>query len=184
MQNATFTVTMSNPSSRVATVNYATTDGTAAAPTDYIDTSGTLTFPAGTTTQTFVVPIAGDMLDENDETFVVTLSNPTLATLGLSQVTTTIVNDDPTPTLVISNVAITEGSAGTVDAVFAVTLSTASGRAVTVNYATANATAVAPSDYTSRSGTLTFAPGTTTQTVAIPSPATRSTSRSRRSSST
>ena len=82
--------------------------------------------------------------------------------------TTTIVDDDPSPTLVISDVAITEGNTGTANAVFAVTLSTVSGRSVTVNYATANGTAVAPNDYTAAPGTLTFAPGTTSQTIAVP----------------
>src|SRR5262249_43706264 len=43
-----------------------------------------------------------------------------------------------------------------------------SGRTVTVNYATANGTAVAPGDYTSTSGTLTFASGVTTQTITVP----------------
>ncbi len=50
---------------------------------------------------------------------------------------------------------------------FTVTLSNASSQTVTVNFATANGTAVAGSDYTARSGTLTFSPGSTTQTVAI-----------------
>jgi chitinase len=167
-QSATYTVTLSNPSSRSIVVSYASSNGTATAPADYTATSGTLTFAPGVTSQTFAASVAGDALDENDETFVVTLSNPVAAVLGVAQVTTTIVDEDPSPTLVISNVAITEGNTGTADAVFAVTLSTASGRAVTVNYATANATAVVPNDYTARNGTLTFAPGTTNQTIAVP----------------
>ena len=63
---------------------------------------------------------------------------------------------------------VTEGNSGTVNAAFTVSLSAASGQTVTVNYATANGTAVAPGDYTAASGTLTFTPGVTTQTLTVP----------------
>src|SRR5690606_5822117 len=55
-----------------------------------------------------------------------------------------------------------------VNATFTVTLSAASGQTVTVNYATADGTATQPADYTSTSGTLTFTPGSTTQTITVP----------------
>ena len=48
---------------------------------------------------------------------------------------------------------------------FMVTLSAISGKTVTVNFATANGSALAPADYTTKAGTLTFAAGTTTQTI-------------------
>ena len=63
---------------------------------------------------------------------------------------------------------VTEGDTGTVNAVFTVSLSAPSGQPVTVAYATADGTALAGSDYTATSGTLTFAPGVTTQTVNVP----------------
>ena len=63
---------------------------------------------------------------------------------------------------------VTEGDSGTVDATFTVTLSTVSGRTVTVGYATANGTATAPADYTAVAlATLTFDPGQTTRTVTV-----------------
>jgi hypothetical protein len=68
---------------------------------------------------------------------------------------------------VIDNVTVTEGNSGTLTASFTVTLSAVSGRTVTVNYATANVSATAGSDYVARSGTLTFTAGTSTQTIAI-----------------
>ena len=53
------------------------------------------------------------------------------------------------------------------NAVFTVTLSAVSGQTVTVAYNTSNGTASAGADYTSASGTLTFAPGTTSQTITV-----------------
>ncbi len=73
----------------------------------------------------------------------------------------------PTPALSIGDVSVTEGNSGTSTATFTVTLSAAASSAVTVNYATANGTATAGSDYVAASGTLTFAAGTTTRTLPV-----------------
>ena len=62
---------------------------------------------------------------------------------------------------------MTEGNSGTVTATFTVSLSAASGQTVTVEFGTANGTAIAPADYAAASGTLTFAPGATTQTIGV-----------------
>jgi len=62
---------------------------------------------------------------------------------------------------------VTEGNLLSTTLTFTVTLSNSSSQSVSVNFATANGTATAGSDYTARSGTLTFSPGTTTQTIAI-----------------
>src|SRR5262249_18964751 len=72
-----------------------------------------------------------------------------------------------TPSLTIGDVQVTEGNSGFDDAAFAVVLSAASNRTVTVNYTTQDGTATAPSDYTAASGTLTFAPGETSKTVHV-----------------
>ena len=72
------------------------------------------------------------------------------------------------PSLRIGDVTVTEGNAGTTDAVFTVTLSAASTETITVVYATADGTATAGSDYNSTNGTLTFAPGQTSKTVTVP----------------
>ncbi|MBI1900168.1 MAG: S8 family serine peptidase, partial [Planctomycetia bacterium] len=71
------------------------------------------------------------------------------------------------PRISINDVSVLEGNSGTVDAVFTVTLSAASSDFVTVDYATANGTATAGSDYEAAVGTVTFVPGETSQTVAV-----------------
>lgn len=167
---ATITVNRVAGSDGVATVRLDTTDGTATAPADYTDSDQTVTFPAGVTIQTIQIPINNDALDEADETINLALSRPSGgAALGSpATAVLTIIDDDPTPTLSITDVTVTEGDTGTVSAVFNVTLSAASGQPVLVDAATADGTAVAPGDYTALpSTTLTFAPGVTTNTVTV-----------------
>ena len=113
------------------------------------------------------MPIAGDTLDEPDETFVVNLSGATNATIADAQAIGTITDNDAAA-INIGNVNVTEGNSGTINASFPVTLTRASSLTVTVNYATASGTAGAPDDYTTRTGTVTFAPGETTQNVLVP----------------
>jgi hypothetical protein len=165
--NATFTVTLSAASANNVTVNYATADGTATQPADYQSTSGTVTFIPGDLTKTITVLVNGDTRDEPNETFFVNLSNATNGVIVDNQGQGTINDNDPTPSLSINDVSVAEGDAGTTPATFTVTLSVASGQTVTVNYATADNSAVAGSDYQSTSGLLTFNPGDTTETVTV-----------------
>jgi hypothetical protein len=79
----------------------------------------------------------------------------------------TITGSAPVPTLGITDVSVAEGNAGSSTATFTVTLSAAAAGAVTVNYATANGSATAGSDYAATSGTLTFSAGQTSKTVAV-----------------
>ncbi len=165
--NAVFTVSLSAASGQTVTVTYATADNTAAAPADYTTAGGVVTFAPGDTTQTLTVAVQGDTLDEIDETFWVNLSGAANATIGDGQGVGTIIDDDGLPSLSINDVTVTEGDAGSVNAVFTVSLSAASAQTVTVTYATADNTAAAPADYTTAGGTLTFAPGDTTQTIIV-----------------
>jgi aryl-phospho-beta-D-glucosidase BglC (GH1 family) len=71
------------------------------------------------------------------------------------------------PALSVSDASITEGDSGSSQLTFTVTLSKAATGPVSVNYATADGTAAAGSDYTARSGTLTFAAGETSKTISI-----------------
>ena len=149
-----------------------TSNGTAMAGSDYMSASGTVTFFPGQTSQTVMVQVTGDTTNESDETFTVTLSMPTNATLQTATGTGTIQNDDgssppPPPSLSSGNVSPAEGNSGTTAFNFPVTLSSASTQTVTVNYMTSNGTAMAGSDYMSASGTVTFFPGQTSQTVMV-----------------
>ena len=163
----TFTATLSVASGKTVTVAYATADGTATAPADYTAASGTVTFTAGQTSRPVAITVRGDTLDEFDETFAVNLSGPTNASIADSQGVGTILDNDAAPSFTINNVNVAEVDAGTATATFTATLSAASGKTVTVDYATSDVTATAPADYTAASGTLTFPPGTTTRTIPI-----------------
>ena len=167
--NFTFTVSLSAAAGPGGVgFDIATANGTATAGVDYVANTLTgQTIPAGNNSYTFTVVVNGDTLNEPTETFFVNVTNVTGAVVVDGQGVGTITNDDPLPSLSTSNVTVTEGNSGTVNAVVTVTLSAASGQTVTVNYATADGSAIAPGDYTAASGTLTFTPGQTSRTVTV-----------------
>jgi hypothetical protein len=164
---AVFTVTLSEPSSQVVTVDFATGNGTAAAGSDYQATSGTLTFAPGQTSQLVSVLVNGDVLHEASETFLVTLTGASNASIADGQGVGTITDDDAAPVVSVGDVSVAEGQSGTTAASFVVSLSAASGLPVTVGFATGNGTAAAGSDYQAASGTLTFTPGQTSRMVSV-----------------
>ncbi len=161
--SVTFTITLSAASTLPVTVRYTTSDGTAVAGEDYSRRNQIATIPAGERTVTVSIPIIDDTIDEDNETFNVTLTNPTNATIAVALGVATIVDND-LPTLRINNVTVDE-SAGT--AVFTITLSRASMQEVTVAFATEDNTATAGQDYQAASGTATIAAGMTTATVTV-----------------
>ena len=167
----TYTVTLSPATASVVTVSYADAGtGTAASGPDYTAlAAGTLTFAANETSQTIAVSVNGDTLDENDETVVVSLSSPSGASLGAATGTGTIRDDDSSSSLSIASETVTEGTGAATDLTFTVSLSAVSARQVTVDYADAGTgTATSGQDYTAiPSGTLTFAPGDTSETVTV-----------------
>lgn len=149
------------------TVNYATSDGTALAASDYTATNGTLTIPVGATSGTVTVPVSGDTVIEPDETFTLTLTAPANATLTTGSITGTIINDD-FPTVSIAPASVVEGNGGgATNLNFTVTLSAASPSNATVNYSTSDGTALAASDYTAANATLTIPAGSTTGTITV-----------------
>lgn len=162
-------VSLDAPSGKTITVTYATSAGTATAGVDYVATSGSLTFTPGDTQETVSVTINGDTIDEVNETFLVTLSAPTNATLDDAEATGTITDDDPQPTASINDVSVEEGDSGTVTAVFTVTLSAPSTKIITINYSSSNGTAVAGEDFSAVApATLTFNPGgPLSQTISV-----------------
>jgi hypothetical protein len=94
--SVTITVTRTANTNVAASVNYATSNGSAIAGSDYTAASGTFNFAAGETSKSFVVSISNDTVVESDETVAMALSSPTAgATLGTpSTATLTIVSDD------------------------------------------------------------------------------------------
>ena len=169
----TFTVALSAVYDAPVTVDYSTSDiwydyygyTSTTADVDYVATSGTLTFAAGQTSKTITVLVIGDRLGEWDEHFLVNLSNPTSANLGYDSALVRIVDDEPYAS--IYNAEVVEGNSGTTALTFNVTLTAAYDVPVTVNFATADGSALAGSDYVAASGTLTFAPGQTSLPLSV-----------------
>ncbi len=170
---ATFTVTLSGPSTATVTVRYSTRDGSARAsgsPRDYNGLSGQVTFAPGETSTTVSISVQGDSLVEPDESFGVILSSPVNATIADAAGVGTIVNDDVARTLSIADVRVTEGDTGSLPATFTVTLSGPTTATVTARFATHDGSARAsgsPRDYNGYSGQVTFAPGETSKTVNV-----------------
>ncbi|MBO9675290.1 MAG: DUF11 domain-containing protein, partial [Sphingobacteriaceae bacterium] len=143
---------------------------------DYNFNSSTITFPAGSVvgtasgTITFPVTIVDDNILENTEDYTVTIGSITgPASLGNASVTTSIVDND-NASVSINNISVAENITGGL-ATFTVTLTGAVQNSFTVNFATADGTAVQPGDYTATSGTITFPAGSAsgaTQTFTVP----------------
>ena len=161
----TFTVTLSPAHDGTVTVDYATAGGTATAGTDYTATTGTLTFAATETSRTVTVAVLDDGTDEDDETVTLALSNPANAGIGNGRAAGTILDDDDVHLTLVENVSAPENSG---NLTFEVTLDAASDRTIGVDYATADGTATAGDDYTATTGTLSFAPGVVSRTIAVP----------------
>jgi len=167
--NAVFTVGLSAPAAAGGvTFDIATFNGTATAGQDYVANSQTgVVIPAGATSATFTVVVNGDLLNETNETFTVRIANVVGAFVNGQQGTGTITNDDPQPTLSISGFSVVEGNSGATVRTFQVTLDAPSGQTVSVNYATANGSATAGTDFNVTGGQLGFQPGETSKTFPV-----------------
>ncbi len=169
----TFTVTLAPPASVQATVDYAyAMSGSATAGVDHAAIpSGTLTFAPGETSKTISATVNGDTDMEPDEGIGLQLSNPAPSGFALAQLSGRLANglivDDDRPTLTIDSPRVAEGDSGTTQLVFTVRLSPASTGQVTVDWSTPGGTATSGTDYTGGSGTLTFAAGETSKTIAV-----------------
>ncbi|MDX2175584.1 MAG: Calx-beta domain-containing protein [Candidatus Sumerlaeia bacterium] len=160
-----------NPGPGNVTVDWATSNSSATAGSDYVAGSGSLTFLPTEQFKNVSVTINGDTSFEADETFNVTLSNLAgPATAGDMVGQGNIQNDDPTPPAIsIADVSATEGNSGTTNLVFPVSLSFANPGpgSISANYSTGGGTASAGVDYTAASGTVVFAPSATTQNITV-----------------
>ena len=162
----TFTVSLSSADTGIVRVDYDTIGETATEGQDFTSTSGELVFAAGETTKTVSVPIHGDVVDEQNETFVLLLPQVQGATFADSSGTGTIVDDDGLPILSIADVSFLEGDDGTTQVTVTLQLSGPSGEFVSVDLDTEDGTATFNSgDFHSTSGTLVFQPGQTQRTL-------------------
>ena len=173
--NMSFTVSLSAASGQAVTVPY-TLSGTATATDDYTDpATKEVEIAAGASSGTIVIPVKGDTVDEPDETIIVTLGAPTNASIatteGAGTATGTINDDDAAPTVSVANAsAVNEGNDPkiTTNMSFTVSLSAASGQAVTVPY-TLSGTATATDDYTDpATKEVEIAAGASSATIVIP----------------
>ena len=163
---ATFVVALSGPSSQTVTCSFATANGTATAGSDYVATTGALSFAPGETQKQVVVQVIGDTVDETQETFFLDISNVQNANVTSNR-GTGFINDDDGPSISINDVSITEGNSGTKLATFTLTLSGPSVEAIAIRATTADGTATAGSDYNSVNTVVLFQPGVVTRIVDV-----------------
>jgi hypothetical protein len=172
---ATFAVQLAAPQPQEVRVQWYTFDVSANAGPDYDLGFGTLVFPPGEVTKSIDVTVHGDGIAERLEKFALTLWQPSGVVLGRSKAEGAIVDDDTAfpdvtldaVTVAVSDVRIAEGSGGSTDAVFTLTLDEASPATVQISVATESQSATAGSDYEPRSAIVTFSPGQTTGTFVV-----------------
>ncbi|MEM7113031.1 MAG: Calx-beta domain-containing protein [Chloroflexota bacterium] len=165
---ATITVQLSAPSDRTASVDFEASDGTALAGLDYQPITGTLSFPAGTLTQTFEIELIDNDQFEATETVILSLLNPSKSDLGEPSVATLSITDaDGLPTLSfrVSEIEVAEG-AGKVS--IPVVLSEAVGITASVDYVTIEGTATAGSDFTHKERPLFIVAGDDSAQIDVP----------------
>lgn len=166
--NHILTFSLDRATERAATLNWATVDGSALAPQDYDAVeNAAITVPIGVTNFTRTISTNGDSVHEPGETYTVNFSTPALVTFPggiLGPLTLTILDNDLQPQIRVANApAVGEGELQN----FVVSFSNASTQSITVDYSSSDNSAIAPGDYTPVSGTLTFAPGETSQTIQV-----------------
>ena len=169
-RTAIVSLTLSAPTAGVVNGTFDTVDAAqtpATADTDYVLANGGFSFDGSSRRRTTIeVAVKGDTLDEENERFDVVLTTPDVE-LGDDTGTVTILDDDVPPIMSIGDVRITEGNAGPTTVNLTVSLSTASGRSIAVQYATGDGTAVSPSDYEADSGEVILAAGETSGSIGV-----------------
>ncbi|HEX8197141.1 MAG TPA: Calx-beta domain-containing protein [Pyrinomonadaceae bacterium] len=165
----TIVVNRTNGSYGTIQVNYEIILETATIGVDFTAANGTLVFNNGETVKTFDIQVADDAKDEADETVKLKLSFPTNGSWLVNPNTAilTIVDNESPPKILIKDVSQSEGNNNSAPFVFEVSLSEPSDLPIFFDYATANGTATATSDYFASNGTVSFAPGQTVKNIEI-----------------
>ena len=161
--NIAFEVYLSNPSSKTVEVDVNTVDSSATAGADYSAVSQTLQFAPGSTSENISIPILNDGSSEDNETIIISLSNPINASLDNSTAFLIIEDDDPAPNIFIDDATANEDVANVT-----VRLNAPAGKSVSVTASTVGGTAIENTDYNYFSDNVTFAPGENTKTLNIP----------------
>jgi hypothetical protein len=174
---AEFDVTMSAPSTLPVSVSYITICGVGdkTCQEDYLQTvwpkTHVVTFTPGQTRQQINVTIYSySAIEAYPETYFVQLVNPSNAVLGRSVGIGTIIQDDETTSaqvLYVGDTSVVRSDTGTQFAEFTVTLALSPSAPVTFQYATANGTAIAGTDYSVNSGTATINPGSSSAHIQV-----------------
>jgi hypothetical protein len=167
---ATFTVSLVPAAATAVTYDIATLSASPQIPkgVDFVPKSLVgEAIPAGQTSKSFTVTVNGDTVNEQDEYFVVELSNASGATIADPEGIGTILNDDPPPSLSIDDAALSEGNSGTKLMTFTVKLSGPTGNTVNYQVKTGNGTATAGSDYVAKSISDSMFGDTTSKTFTV-----------------
>ena len=162
-----FPVTISAPTTHRVTVDYTTSNETAFSPGDFALAVASVIFEPGETSKTVFIQTVNDTVDEFDETFKLNLAKTNVGTVARTPAFATILDDDQPPAVSVVAASVAEGDAGASTGSVEVLLSGASGKPVTVSYATSDGTATAGTDYTATSGQLTFNPGETRKVILV-----------------
>jgi Calx-beta domain/Domain of unknown function (DUF4114) len=160
-----FTARLSSPSAQATTVNYQTSNGTAIAGRDYTASTGILTFAAKEVEKTIEISVINETIVENNENFTITLSNPSSGiTLSKATATGLIKNND----IPIASLIVTDAQAGELNNLgqFQIAIEAAAEVPVTIKYGITGA-ATPGADYITLPGTVTIAPGQTSQTIDV-----------------
>ncbi len=155
-------VWLNRASSRVVTVQFASSDSTATSSADYAASRGMIIFEPGSTEGQIRIQVVEDEEIEPAETFQVALSNARHATIARGTGTGTILDNDG-----ITSVSVQGGTVSRRVATFEVRLSAASSLPVLVSYASEDGSAKAGQDYAPSAGQITFTPGEVSKAVEV-----------------
>jgi hypothetical protein len=160
-QVVTVPLHLSRPYKAPMLLAWSTVADSATSPADFTGLSNIFAgFTNGQADMTIQVTVKGDLLDEPNERFHIHMTNPTNVTLGHDG-TVTIVDNDTRPSIVTQGASTRESDDSGHELDFPVRLSAPSGKTVSVGYTTSRGTAKPGTDYVTKTGVLTFPPGST-----------------------
>lgn len=160
-----FTVTRSGGTSQTVLITCRAVSGSATSPSDFTATDTVLSFAASDTSKTCSIPSVQDSIYEGNETFTLSLVNPSgPISLASGSAIGTIIDNDAAPSFTIADLTVNE-NAGT--ATLTISRSGATAFTHSVSYATASGSAIAGSDFTAVNGALSFAPAETSKPLSV-----------------